>query len=262
MQSPIEPTVLRSTNDLRGYTIHATDGDIGKIDQFLFDDETWTIRYLVVNTGNWLQERLVLISPLSLGQPNWERQTLDVNLTREQVKNSPDIATDQPVSRQQEIELFRHYNYPIYWGGTGLWGASMYPTYPGYATPVVPEEDPNRAGETEPGDPHLRGTKEVTGYHIRARDGEIGHVEDFVIDDTSWAIRYMVVDTRNWFPGKKVLVSPRWIEAVSWAERIVAVDLTRDAIKQSPEYDPSTLLNREYETRLYRHYGRSAYWED
>lgn len=143
-------------------------------------------------------------------------------LTRQQVKDSPDIATDQPISRQQEAEYFRYYGYPVYWSGHGLWGVSMYPTYPGYpgaaALPpgyVVPPTETPQA-EAERGDPHLRSTREVIGYHIQALDGEIGHVEDFIVDDANWAIRYMVVDTRNWWPGKKVLVSPQWIKAVSW----------------------------------------------
>jgi sporulation protein YlmC with PRC-barrel domain len=264
----IKETVLRSVEDLRGYSIQATDGEIGRVDQFLFDDQTWTIRYLVINTGNWLLERLVLISPIAIRAIDWQQSLLEVDLTREQVELSPDIATDEPVSRQQEEEYFRYYRYPPYWGGPGLWGTGMYPPYAGYggvgapAAEMLPQPQPSPPQTEHQGDPHLRSTHEVVGYPIQARDGEIGHVEDFILDDATWSIRYMVVATRNWWPGKKVLVSPQWIEAVSWSARTVAVDLTRETVKQSPEYDPSKLLNREYEIRLHHYYQRSGYWEN
>lgn len=103
--------------------------------------------------------------------------------------------------------------------------------------------------------------QEVTGYPIQAADGEIGHVEDFVLDDETWTIRYLIVDTRNWWPGKKVLVSPRWIERVSWSERKVFVNLPREIIKQSPEFTEDSLITRDYETALHRHYHVEGYWE-
>lgn len=269
---------LRSANELQGYTIRATDGKIGGVHEFLFDDEHWTVRYMVADTGDWLSGRLVLISPIALGHADWQGRELSVKLTRSQVENSPDISTDQPVSRQREIELANYYGYGPYWGGPGLWGAGMYPMglwgvgYVGMApqptAPGAPPMSDATATEREVapsqeqrGDPHLRSTREVTGYAIQALDGDIGHVEDFILDDESWALRYMVVDTRNWWPGKRVLVSPRWIESVSWDDRAVYVDLTKEQVKSGPEYDPERMLNREDEERLYRHYGRPAYWE-
>jgi len=260
--------MLRSTNDLRGYTLRATDGEIGTVDDFLFDDEQWTIRYMVANTGGWLTGRLVLISPIVLGDADWEAKALAVALTRSQVEQSPDIATDQPVSRQREAELAQYYGYLPYWGGAGLWGSGMAPyALGGLFVPPIPPLAGTTATEralastpTEQGDQHLRSAHEVTGYHIHARDGEIGHVDDFIVDDATWAIRYMVVDTRNWWPGKHVLVAPEWIGDVHWSTSTVDVDLLRETIKQGPEYDPK-ILNREYETVLYRHYGRPAYWE-
>lgn len=260
--------MLRSAHTMRGYTVRASDGDIGSVYTFLFDDEKWTIRYLVVKTGNWLQRRLVLISPISLDTPDWDAKLLPVHLTQEQIQNSPDIDADRPVSRQQEIAYFRYYNYPVYWGGTGLWGAGMYPTYSGFPGHAMPPSTPDRTleqhsthTEVDQGDPHLRSTHEVTEYDIHARDGSLGHVEDFIIDDTNWMIRYMVVDTRNWWPGKKVLVSPQWIKAITWPDRSVAVDLEQEVMKQGPEYDPDRLLNREYETALYQHYKKDPYWD-
>lgn len=193
-----------------------------------------------------------------------------MNLTRQQVKDSPDIATDQPVSRQQETEYLQHYGYPPYWEGPGLWGESMFPLYSGYAGATIPPSEMMPMAEPPPthdalnqeqADPHLRSTHEVVDYHIQAQDGEIGHVTDFIVDDTTWSIRYMVVDTRNWWPGKKVLIAPQWIKSVQWAGEKVAVDLTRAAIKSAPEYDPAKLLNRSYETQLHQHYQRPVYWK-
>lgn len=262
----------RKTKELQRYTIQATDGEIGTTDQFLFDDETWTIRYLVVKMGNWLTGRQhALISPIAIHQVDDTEQQISVNLNRQQVKESPDIDTDQPVSRQQELELFRYYNYPSYWGGPGIWGGGMYPSYPGSITnlaePLRSDADmdiaqqPLQTSESQ-GDPHLRSTREVAGYVIQAQDGEIGHISDFIMSDDTWSLRYIEVDTRNWWPGKHVLVAPRWIEAIDWAIKTVNVNLLREAIKQAPEYDPSQPVTRDYEEALHQHYQRAASWEE
>ena len=253
--------MLKSVTHLQGVTIQATDGEIGKVDQFYFDDETWTIRYLVVNTSRWLDGRLVLISPIALGQKGWASKRLDVALTKKQIEDSPPIDTHKPVSRQHEALYLGYYGYPYYWGGPYLWGLATYPA--GLAVQreaaTAAEELEARAGK-ESADSHLRSTNEVKGYHIEAVDGEIGHVNDFIVDDETWAIRYLEVDTRNWWPGKKVLVSPAWIDNVSWPDSKVYVDLSRETIKNGPEYIESMPITREFENRLYVHYGRPAYW--
>jgi hypothetical protein len=257
--------MLRSVNELKGYTIEATDGDVGEVVEFYFDDEKWTVRYLVADTGNWLTGRKVLISPVALGRVDWNSQRLRVNMPRERVENSPDIDTAKPVSRQHEAEYYNYYNYPYYWGGPYLWGPVPYPVgypaaYPTSGPSTVQKEIGSALREQE--DVHLRSTKEVTDYYIEASDGDIGHVEDFLIDDESWTIRYMVVDTRNWWPGKKVLVSPEWIRSVSWTDSKVHVDLSRDAIKNGPEYNEAAPLDRRYEKQLYEHYHRPDYWSE
>ena len=242
----------RSLNDLVGYTIRANDGDIGKVHEFYFDDQSWTIRYVVVDTGGWLSGRKVLISPVAFDRPDWETCTFPVNLTKEQVRNSPSIDTDKPVSRQHEAELHGYYGWPVYWAGGALFGGVQ-------ASPLLVMETvrEDEASPEEPdSDTHLRSTSQVTGNHIEATDGEIGHVEDFVVDDETWAIRYLLVDTRNWLAGRKVLVSLRWIKRVSWAESKVFVDLTRDAIKNSPEFDPDKPVTLDYEGKLHDYYGR------
>ena len=251
--------MLTNAAHLKGISIRATDGEIGTVDQFYFDDDTWAIRYLTVETGGWLGGRLVLISPFSLAHTDWQESRLDVALTKKQVENSPDINTHQPVSRQHEAAYLGYYGYPYYWGGPNLWGPAFYPA--GLAIPAIASTEAMAARiERESTDSHLRSAEAVTGYSIEAADGDIGHVDGFVVDDEAWAIRYIEVATRNWWPGKKVLVSPAWIERVSWPESKVHAGLSREAIKDAPQYLESMPITREYENRLYLHYGRPPYW--
>jgi hypothetical protein len=250
--------MLTNASFLKGLAIHATDGELGTVDQFYFDDETWAIRYLTVETGGWLGGRQVLISPMSVLHTDFAAKRLDVSLTKKQVENSPDINTHLPVSRQHEAEYSLYYGYPYYWAGPYLWGPLPYP-----ADLAIPTTASTKAAgkiETESTDSHLRSTEAITGYYVAATDGEIGHVDGFVIDDEAWAIRYVEVATRNWLPGKKVLISPAWIERVSWAESNISVGLSREAIKSCPEYLLSRPLTREYEDQLHAHYGRPPYW--
>lgn len=248
-----------SIKNLSNYKIEATNGSIGHVHSFLFDDQSWTVRYLVVDTGSWLPGRKVLITPAALGKPDGQIEVFPVELIREQVKNSPDFDTEKPVSRQQEIELYKYYNWIPYWGSAGPLAA--YADVAPVAPTQVEDEQPASAEAKGKTDPHLRSTKEVIGYKIHAEDGEIGHVEDFIVHEDDWIIRYVVIDTRNWLPGRKVIIPPDWwIKDISWADSEVVVNVKRDAIKNSPEFDPAEPVNREYETRLYDYYGRSKYW--
>ena len=266
--------MLRSLKDLEHYGIAATDGPIGEVKDFYFDDDTWAVRYFVVDTGTWLKSRQVLISPIAVRHPNWLARTLPVSLTKQQVSDSPDIDTDKPVSRQNEEEYMGYYGYPTYWGGDALWGGGLYPYamdpavggYTGYGQGHVERERELEAylrdsrARHRNDDPHLRSSKAVTGYHIHATDGEIGHVAGILVDDETWAINYLVVDTSNWWMGHQVLVSPRWITGVHWKDRTVSVDLSRESIQSAPAYDSDTEWTREKDLDLYRHYGRSTYW--
>ena len=253
-------TMLTNTAHLKGFVIRATDGELGIVDQIYFDDETWAIRYLIVETGGWLSGRRVLISPISVVYTDLQGKRVDVSLTKQQVENSPDIDTRKPVSRQHEAEYLGYFGYPFYWSGPYLWGPEFYPgslILPTTATKASGVADKIRG---ESADSHLRSTDAVTGYHIEATDGEIGHVDGFAVDDEVWAIRYIEVATRNWWPGKRVLVSPAWIERVSWTDSKVYVGLSRDAIQNAPEYVESMPISRDYENQLYFHYGRPPYW--
>jgi len=251
--------MLRNAGDMKGLTIHATDGEIGMLDHLYFDDKNWVIRYLVVDTGGWLSglgHTLVLISPYSLGSTDWHSRTLNVRLTKQQVAGSPPIDTHKPVSRQYEREHNAYHGNPQYWAGPYMWGSAYRPST---ARNAPWEHDETEAGQM---DSHLRSTKEVHGYSIETTDSEVGHVQDFIVDDETWAVRYLEVATRNWLPGKKVLVPPTWIKTVSWQDSKVFVDLQREKIQSSPEYIESQPISRDYENQLYLHYGRPPYWHD
>ena len=246
--------MLRSVKQIIGYRLGAKDGKIGRCKDFFFDDERWTIRYIVADTGTWLSGRMVLIPILSLGEPDWSTATFTIKLTKDQIEKSPPIESDAPVSRRREADIHKHYNWPLYWGGAATWGLKPFPDF-------FYESKNDHKTHPDTGDQHLRSVSEVTGYNIEAKDGDIGHVEDFIVDDESWIIRYLVVDTRNWLPGgKKVLVSPAWIEGVFWGDRTVMVSLRREKINSSPAYNPALPVNRKYETALYDFYGRLHYW--
>jgi uncharacterized protein YrrD len=256
--------MLNSVSHLAGSTVTATDGEIGHVKEAYFDDVAWAIRYLVVDTGTWLSGREVLISPYSVKQPLGSARNADVFLTREQVRNSPVTDTHQPVSRRHERETLGYYAYPEYWGGGDLWAMSPLPLLPP-PLPVSVEsqaELTRKEDEVPAEDVHLRSSAHVTGYDIQASDASIGHVKDFIFDDESWAVRYLVVDTRNWWPGgKKVLLATRWIDHIDWAEKTVYNTLTREQVRNSPEYDEAVGIDRDYEMRLHDAYGREAYWD-
>ena len=248
--------MFRTLDGLRGLKIKAQDGDIGHIEDFLFDDATWTIRYLIVDTGPWLFGREVLISPQAVGRMQEEDDFLPVNLTKEQVENSPDVELDQPISRQMEEAMQAHYGWQNYWMSLPLGTRVGAPVTP---PPGAPAETPDDTAANAPGDPHLRSVDEVVGYDIVARGGNVGRVDDFMVDDEDWTIRYMVVDTSNWLTGREVLIAPEWVEKFDWESAEVTVSLTRQQIKDSPGYEPTT-LSRDYEETLHDHYGVKRYW--
>ena len=263
--------MLRDMNDLDGYAVNARDGTIGKVRDFYFDDEAWAVRYLIVDTGSWLSSRKVLISPMSMGKLDPNGKVLPVSITMEQVKNSPNIDTDKPVSRQHELEYLGYYNYPIYWGGAGMWGGGAYPGMVAgvgfdaasaeyrQARPQDEHAQPVQ-GQRETHDTHLRSCKGIMKYDIEASDGDLGHVHGMLLDDETWAVRYLIVDTSNWWLGHKALIAPQWIREMRWSDKTVKLNLTRQAIKDAPQYDPAITVNRDREALLYKHYDRPGYW--
>jgi hypothetical protein len=263
--------MMRSLKDLEKSTISARDGPIGRVKDFYFDDDAWVVRYLVVDAGSWLSSRKVLISPISVNRPNWAERTLPVSLTRDQVKNSPSIDTDQPVTRQNEAQYLGYYGYPNYWGGGGMWGGGLYPYalapgYDGYGADQAEREREREAylsferNRHRNEDPHLRSCNAVVGYHLHAEDGDIGHVAGYLIDDDTWAIRYLVVDTSNWWAGHKVLIAPQWIDSVHWSDQSVTIGMSRQSVRDAPAYDPSMAWSPMLDLSLNQHYGRTGYW--
>ena len=254
--------MLNSISHLNGSKVTATDGDIGTVAQAFFDDRSWTFRYLVVETGNWMSGREVLISPYAVTHPMGSDKHILLRLTKEQVRTSPVVDAHQPVSRQHERSLLRHYQYPDYWDGGSLWGAADLPVLtPPLTDHKVHGTDIASGSGNGTKEVHLRSSKEVTGYQVRASDDNIGTVADFVFDDANWTIRYMVVDTSSWWQGgHKVLVGMKWADRIDWEAKQVHVRLTRAQVKSSPAYEDVASIHREYETQLHRNYEREGYW--
>lgn len=249
--------MLWKTSALRGCTIRATDGQIGTVSDFLFDDANWQIRWMVVDTGTWLSGRKVLLPPTVLGHADVVNREFSVKLTRAEVENSPEAATDLPVSRRFEADIYRYYGWNPYWGGEygiGLndFGGGM------LSVPVLsPEHQQEVMDDMKRGDEdlHLRSVCAVTGYHLHATDGEIGHISDFLVEDADWSLHFLVAETRNWWPDQHVLISPRMVRQIRWTERLVYVNAVRAKIKASPPYDPSQPIDRAYEASHQHHYA-------
>lgn len=257
--------MLRSIDDLLGFEVQARNGEKGEVTDVYFDDDSWTVRYFVVEIGSWLSGERVLIAPDVVGVPDYDEEVLPINLTGEQIENAPELDFEQPVSRQKLMDLHEYYGWapwwPGYWAGNPTMSVGgVYPAVPPSTALPHTEEVPEPT-QAERRNPHLRSADEVIGYHIQATDDDIGHIEDFFVDTADWIIRYVLVDTRNLLPGKKVLLAPSWIEDIEWDEANVYVELTQEQVKNSPEYDPDKPLTRDYETELYGHYGRRGYWE-
>lgn len=231
---------------LIGYSMRATDGEIGKVEEFYFDDKNWAIRYLVVNTGSWLFGRSVLISPMALQKPDEERREFPVNLTKDQVNNSPNIDMDKPVARQHEIALYEHYAWQPYWQ-SGFYSGGLCGVMP--PAPLFNEriltDDENEKNSRDHDDVHLRSTERITGYHIHTTDDEIGQVSDFVIDDKTWQILYFVIDTHNWIGGKKVMIPVSDIREMKWENSKVILNITTDAVKSSKLFNEAEFMHME-----------------
>lgn len=234
-------------SEIEGYGISATDGLIGSVQDWLFDDHDWIVRWVVVDTGTWLPGKKIVLPASVCEAPDMKRRVIRAPLTRAQVEQSPSLDEHAPVSRQNESDVYNYYGWTPYWT-------------PAYMAPAPPPITPPAESPAERGDPRLRSVNEVTGYYIRASDGDIGHVEELLIDDVDWTVRYLVIDTRNWLPGKAVLVSPQSVGAINWSDEQVEVNLTRAQVETSPPYDPSVPVDRNFEMRLHSHYGLPPYW--
>ncbi|RSK28785.1 PRC-barrel domain containing protein [Bacillus sp. HMF5848] len=251
--------MLHQALALKNFNIEATDGSIGEVFDFFFDDKSWTIRYLVIDTMKWLPGRKVLFSPIEFDEVDLLNQKVSVFASKDKIKNSPDVYEHRPVSREHEIALSDYYGWSYYWTGTQIWGNHIIP----YDLKKTTRSENELLKEKEGEQNHMRSVKEITGvfsgYRIHARNGEIGHVSDMIIDDETWEIRYIIVDTNNWLPGKKVLVATDWITDLNWPDKTVTVDIMKDSIKNAPEYDPTEPLSKQDEEKLYHYYNKAEY---
>ena len=252
--------MFRNMRDLEHFRLAAEDGEIGQVADIYFDDDCWAARYVVVATGSWLFGKKVLISPNAVEAIRWEKQCIKMKLSMEQIKNSPDIDTDRPISRQQEAEYHLYYNFPPYWGGVALWGRYGEPgAEPDAADGKQAEDDRKHGGRW---DSHLRSAHEVRGYRIMAIDGQVGHVDNFLMDTDTWAIRYLVVNTGKWLKKHEVLVTPKLVDQVIWAEAQININASRDLIEGAPLYEEAAQVDRDYEQALFAHYTTHPYWDD
>jgi uncharacterized protein YrrD len=228
--------MLHLAHKVVGATVKGTDGDIGTLEDFYFEEDRWTIRYLLVDTGKWFSGKRVLISPMSV-RNEWGRTGVRLSLTKDQVWNSPEFKEGVPLSREGETAVLAYYGYPDYWGAASTWGNFDSPMALVEGVVVKAETAPAGKRGIDPEARHLRSIKKSTGYHLHARNGEIGHVDDFLIGQESWRIRYLLVDTSNWIGGRSVIVSPEAVEGIDKERGQLSVAVDREAIKQAPELE-------------------------
>jgi len=246
--------MLIDTQSLKGFHLKAEDGEIGKVINIFFDDKIWAVRYIIVRTGRFMTGKEVLIAPESVREVDLEEKLLHVSMTMQKVKDSPNVDTRMPVSRRKELEIFSHYGWVPYWH------PPMTPLETGFGS-LSPAGEEKTEEAFEDQDPNLRDAEAVTGYRVEAADGQIGHVEGFLADDRSWVFRNVIVDTRNWLPGgRKVLFPVDLATGFFWEERKMGADLTVKKIQESPEYDPSQPVDREFEKILFSYFGQPGYW--
>jgi hypothetical protein len=247
--------MMINISELLGYVLHVKDGELGRCKDFLIDNRGWDIRYMVADTGNWLTGRKVLIAPSMLSEPEWSSRSLPVNLTREQIQGSPPLQENEPVTDEYEIMWFDYYGLAEYWVDEDKIGMAENPN----ALRVAKKEGTDGDKGDEKG--HLLSAKEIVGWHTAAADGDMGHLADFLVEMKSWKVRYAILDTRNWLPGRQVCVSIHCVEWIDRAREKIGVRLTKEAVKNSPEYNPFVPMTEAYQVVLHDYYGWPKYWK-
>jgi len=249
--------MFKNLRDVEGYRLSAKDGEIGHVTDVYFDDVLWAVRYLVVATGSWLFGKKVLISPNSVLRVDYDKSCVAVDLDQAQVRDSPDIDTEKPISRQQESEYHLYYNFPPYWGGVALWGRYDQP-----GTTDGSDSENGARPQTESTKSHLRSAREVRGYRVMGVDGQVGHIDNFLMESDTWAIRYIVVNTGRWLSRHEVLLTPKLVDKVIWAEAQIDVNASKGLIEAAPDYIRGEDITRAYEEKLFRHYTTHPYWSE
>jgi len=245
--------MIHALRQIKGIGVHAGGEPVGSVADFLFDDREWILRYVVVDTGGWLRGRQVLVAPAAIESIDANAKRLEFALTKLQIESAPPVDADLPVSRKYERELSHYYGWPQYWSSRALEATAVPP-------PQAVTEDAATRAAHESVEPSLRSVNEVVGYTFHACDGDVGAVDDFLVDDNSWHVRYVVVDTGTWLSGRSVLVAPGWIESIDWPASRVTAQVSKQQVETSPPYDPRTPLARGDEERLHEHYDRAKYW--
>ena len=255
--------MLLRTSRLEKSHLRATDGRIGKIETFLFDEEQWVLRYILAKYGFAFLGRRVLISPMSVTGALRDSETIAVGLTRKQIKNAPPADLAQPVSRKKEAQFLSYYRMPAYWGGAGLWGGALTPLEAGSlsSAPAVDEAFAPESDLESDRESHLRSTHEVAGYRLHASEEEAGVVTDFVIEDTTWAIRYLRVETDDEIGGGALFISPHWVREISWIERRISIDMALEQLRDVPKVGAGGEPSRDEEEHLHDFFGMARYWK-
>lgn len=243
--------MLRNLNSLVNRPVMAEGGRLGEVKGFFFDDRQWIVRYLIVETLSHSHSRETIISTAAFKGQDWNAGTLVTDLSLTQVRNGPEVELDRPLAIAQEERIARYFGWPVYWNALGAEVHRATVTPSGARAMVVERESTLHA---------LRGTREIRGFGIRAIDGEVGEIADLVADDASWQVHYLEIDTGTILSGKKVLLSPEWVESVDWYAHTVSVPLSKSTIKESPAYDPSEPITRTYEDKLFDYYKMPKYW--
>lgn len=245
-----------SVSDFKGASLHATDGDVGSLRDLYFDDDKWVVRYFIVETGPLIFGKEVLISPASVEALDSREAAIYVDLGVDEIKGSPSIDLRKPVSRREEERFLQYYNLTPYWAGPDIWASAAYAR----GLPPLEEAGPEIENANTPGESErrLRSCAEIHGYGVEGTDGSAGYVEDFLVEYQTCRIRYLVVDTHKLLPGKRVLVSPEWVEEIRWADRTVGVGLRTDVVRSALSYSGVTELDDEYERALHEHYNTGA----
>ncbi|PYZ98764.1 hypothetical protein CR205_09385 [Alteribacter lacisalsi] len=239
---------------LKPFTVFGEEGEIGSVSDLFFDEHTWTVRYIVMNAGNWLKGEQRFLSPASIQSYSVEEERLHANITKEQAKESPS-PEDEPMTRKFERQFSKFYGLNPYWMGAGLWGSGAVPR-------DLTREDPDSLDDLREEETSILSVKDLIGYELSTGDESFGKVKDVLIEEDSFKIRYFVVDTNRWLPGgKEVVVSTEWILDVNWSQSLVSVELSKDKIKSAPEYVEDMTLDRDMETSVFKHYGKPKYWD-
>ncbi|GGD02692.1 hypothetical protein GCM10007216_36830 [Thalassobacillus devorans] len=261
--------MLYFASTLKNYNIQANDGELGKVKDLYFDDKKWTVRYLVADTRKWLPGKKVVVSPSGVKAVDTGEEVVHVENNKEDIRHNATLEEKQDFSYEKEMELSDTFGWKQYWAGEFLWG--------GYLTPMDPVEEPARAAEPQTTQEppindnvhdrkdKLRSSESIKGEFkhgvVHGENGKIGYIKDLMIDEGTWRIRYLLVDTSEWSTNERVLLSPDWLQSVDWLTNDFYIDLKLETIEDGPNYEKDQTVTKEFEEMIYRKYRKEPYWQ-